>query len=236
MVLGLVKLDDRGAFRKWARTARIAAAEAFDPLTHAWVLMQEAYGHYYCDDYVTAAQVAKHAQAVTSTPCVGTALSAALEARAHAAMGDHPETIRALDRAEAILANLGPESLISSAFGYSESSFRFHAGSAFTHLGDTASAAAAHERALELIPSADYTDLAFVHIDRATCLAKDGDAGGAATYLTEKLTALTDDQRRGIISLRARDVIRALPPGEQSRSEVSGLIELLSVDNPETGV
>jgi tetratricopeptide (TPR) repeat protein len=236
MVLSLVKLDDRAAFRRWARTARIAAAESGDPQTQAWVLVQEAYGHYYCDDFEEAAHVAQHTQSLTNVPCVGTALAAALEARAHAAIGEHSETVRALDQAETILSDLSPDETISSAFGYSESQLRFHAGSAFTHLGDTANASIAHDRALELIPEADYTDLAFVHIDRATCLAQDGDALGAAEYLTQTLTPLSEEQRRGIISLRARDVVHALPAGEQRRPEVTDLIDLLSADNPETGV
>jgi len=43
--LTLIKLDDRQAFRRWARTARIAANEASDAVTFSWVLAQEAYGH-----------------------------------------------------------------------------------------------------------------------------------------------------------------------------------------------
>lgn len=236
LVLSLVKLDDRAAFRRWARTARIAAVESGDSAVHAWVLMQEAHGHYYSNDYATAIHVARQAQATTNNSCVGTALSAALEARAHAAMANHGETVHALDRAETIFAALGSESLISSAFGYTESSFRFHAGSAFTNLRDTTNAAKAHERALQLIPEGDYTDLAFVHIDRASCLVSDGDAGGAASYLIDRLAPLTNEQRRGIISVRARDVIRALPQSEKGRPEVIDLMDLLSSENPEVGV
>lgn len=35
--LTLIELDDRTAFRRWARTARLAAAEIDDPATQAWV-------------------------------------------------------------------------------------------------------------------------------------------------------------------------------------------------------
>ncbi|HEU5472233.1 MAG TPA: hypothetical protein VFV67_16385 [Actinophytocola sp.] len=38
MCLTQVKLDDRQAFRRWARTARIAANEADDASTYSWVL------------------------------------------------------------------------------------------------------------------------------------------------------------------------------------------------------
>jgi len=50
MCLTFCKLDDRSSFRKWARTARLAAKEAGDPLTISWVLAQESYGHYYSGD------------------------------------------------------------------------------------------------------------------------------------------------------------------------------------------
>src|SRR2546430_9340131 len=83
MCLTLVKLDDRQAFRRWARTARIAASEADDAVTYSWVLAQEAYGHFYSHDPAEAVNVAQHAQAVVPvTPCVGAVLAAALEARA----------------------------------------------------------------------------------------------------------------------------------------------------------
>lgn len=49
--LTLIKMDDRPAFRRWTRTARLAAREAQDAGTTSWVLAQEAYGHYYGSDY-----------------------------------------------------------------------------------------------------------------------------------------------------------------------------------------
>ena len=81
------------------------------------------------------------------TPSVGAVLAAALEARAHAAQGDGPETRLALGRAEAILAALEPGSVIASAFGYTESQFRFHEGNAYTRLRDPPGAASAGTRA-----------------------------------------------------------------------------------------
>src|SRR5262245_46647150 len=113
MCLALVKLDDRDGFRNWARTARIAAQEAGDRPTYSWVRAQEAYGHYYAGDLLQAIEVAQHAQALAGTSAyVGAALAAALEARAHAALGNSGDTRAALDRAQAILSQLEPESLI----------------------------------------------------------------------------------------------------------------------------
>jgi hypothetical protein len=60
-------------------------------------ITQEAYGHYYSGDLLEAVEVARHAQhLVPTTPCVGAALAAALESRAHAAMGRQPETRESL--------------------------------------------------------------------------------------------------------------------------------------------
>jgi hypothetical protein len=154
MCLTLVKLDDRTAFRNWARTARIAAQEAGDSVTHSWVRAQEAYGHYYAGDVRQAIEVAQDAQRLAGqVPCVGAILAAALEARAHAALGQAAETRAALQRAEWVLPRLDAESLVPSAFGYNEGQLRFHESSALTHLRDARAAWTAQERALELTPA-----------------------------------------------------------------------------------
>ncbi len=182
MCLLFVKLDEREAFHRWARTARIAAGEAGDAVTMSWALAQEAYGHYYGGDMAAAVHVARHAQGLMRrSPCVGAALAAAVEARAHAARGDVRETQGALARAETIRETLDPGSVTSSAFGYTESQLRFHQGSAYTRLGDTRSPFNAQQRALEVCPPGDYTDWALTRLDRASCIAHDGDpatAGG----------------------------------------------------------
>jgi Helix-turn-helix domain len=228
MCLLLVKLDERTAFRRWARTARSAAGEAGDPVIFSWVLAQEAYGHYYSADLATSVSVARYAQGLMrGTPCVGAVLAAAVEARAHAGKGDAREARRALGRAENILSALEPGSLAASAFGYSESQFRFHEGSVYTRLGATRLAFRAHERALEVCPPGDYTDWALTRLDRARCLAHDGDPVAAATYATETLTRLSGEQTQGIIAVRGHELIRALPPTYRAVSAVREMQELL---------
>jgi hypothetical protein len=212
MVLTLVKLDDRNGFRSWARTARLAAQEAGDAMTHSWVRAQEAYGHYYSDDLANAIAVAQDAQRLAGTsPCVGAALAAALEARAHAALGSRVETHAALYRAEDVVSRLPAEHREPSAFGYNEAQLRFHESSALTHLGDTRSAWDAQERALALSAPYDYTDRALTQLDRATCLVHEEDFSEAAAHAVRTLTALTDAQRSGIITLRARELMAVLP-------------------------
>jgi hypothetical protein len=232
MCLALVKLDERAAFRRWARTARIAADEAGDPATLAWVRAQEAYGHYYGGSILEAIEVARHAQALgSSPPCVGAALAAALEARAHARLG--PERRResqdALRRAESILLDLDDSSTSPSAFGYSEAQLRFHEGSAHTHLRDTPSAWVAQRRALELAPDNDYTDKTLIHLDRAICLAQDGDSSAGIGHAVEALNDLTAHQRRGIIELRAHDILQAIPAGQRALPAAREFQDLLMI-------
>jgi tetratricopeptide (TPR) repeat protein len=233
MCLTLVKLDDRRAFRRWAHTARLAASEAGDPFTLSWVLAHEAYGHYYSHDLREALDVARCAQEVVKQrPGVGAALAAALEARIHAAMGRKADTHAALRRAEQCLANLPPAALAPSAFGYNEAQLRFHESNALTHLGDTAAARRSQDSALQLIPPADFMDRAFTELDRAMCFAIDGDATQAAMHAANTLNKLSIDQRQGIISLRASDILRTLPAQERRAPAARDLRELLDVSQP----
>jgi tetratricopeptide (TPR) repeat protein len=234
MCLTFCKLDDRPAVRKWARTARIAAGEASDPETISWVLAQEAYGHYYAGDLREAVELARHAQnASPGVPYVGSALAAALEARAHAAMGENRETGAALGRAEEITARLGEDTLIPSAFGYNEGQLHFHAGSAYTHLRDTKAAFRAQDRALELCMPGDYTDWAMTRLDRAACLVFSGETADGLAYAADTLTALTEDRRSGIITRRGYQILADLPSAERRMSAVRDFRDLLMLSSSE---
>jgi tetratricopeptide (TPR) repeat protein len=228
MCLAFCKLDDRPSFRKWARTARLGAEEAGDPVTLSWVLAHESYGHYYSGDLQEALDTAQHAQElVTRIPCVGSALAAALEARIHAMMGQPRETREALARAEKILSFLTGADLTPSAFGYNEAQLRFHESSAYTHLRDTQLAFQAQDQALELCTRGDYTDWALTRLDRATCLTHMGDMASGLTYAAETLNSLTQPQRQGIIAIRGHGILRELPSGEQKRHEARELRDIL---------
>jgi tetratricopeptide (TPR) repeat protein len=232
--LMLVKLNERSAWRNWARTARIAAEEAGDPLTLSWVRAHEAYGYYYSGDMHEAITIARHAQHITQkAPSVGAALAAALEARALASLGpDLAEPAReAIQRAETIMFGLKPADLIASAFGYNEAQLRFHEGSTYTNLRNTPAAWKAQQRALELVPPNDYTDRTLTHLDRAACLANDGDITAAANYAASALGLVPKSQRKGIILARARDTIRTIPARHQALPAVKELRELLHADN-----
>jgi hypothetical protein len=102
--LTLIKAGDRRAWRRWGRTARHAATEAGDGPALAWATAQEAYGYYYAGEMPSAVASAQAALNAARSPCVGGALAAALEMRAHAATGDVAAAMRALDIAERIRA------------------------------------------------------------------------------------------------------------------------------------
>lgn len=247
MCLTLVRMDKRTASRRWARTARIAAQEASDPVTESWVLAQEAYGYFYRGELSDAIDVARLAQEIAGEiVCVGAPLAAALEARAHAALGHRADARRLLASAEDIVAHLDATSLVPSAFGYNEAQLRFHAGNAFTLLaqaGDdhrraTRDALLAQERALELCAPGDYTDWALTRLDRVSCLVGDGDLRGGMTYMTETLADLTEQQRQGLVTLRGHEIVNSLPQQQRTLPIVRDLHDLLmqTTETPEEAV
>jgi DNA-binding XRE family transcriptional regulator len=228
MCLTLIKLDERAAFRGWAHTARLAADEAGDPLTYSWVRAQEAYGHYYSGDFTEAIHVAQHAQVLSrEVSSAGFVLAAALEARAQAALGRGEETRSALRQAEACLSGLEADAIGTSAFAYNEAQLRFHEGNALTHLHDTGAAWQAQEKALAMCPASDYMDRTMTQLDRAHCLAYDGDVTGAVAVMVEAATPLTDQQRHGIIAGRVREVAAVLPTRYRALPAVRELHDLL---------
>lgn len=158
----------------------------------------------------TAIDAARAAQTV---PCVGAALAAALEMRAHAARGDGGNARAALTEAEQFLDALPEADRTASAFGYGDSQLRFHAGSAFSLLRDLPAALEATARALELCAPGDCTDWALSGLDRAQCLAwSDPDTG--LGYAAETIAVLTGPQRRGIIADRTRGLLGAPSPAQ----------------------
>ncbi|MFF3310466.1 helix-turn-helix domain-containing protein [Streptomyces sp. NPDC002952] len=232
--LTLLKLGDERSL-SWWRTARKAAAAANDRATLSWAYAQEAYQSYYSGDLHGAIELAVRAQHLAGgLPCVGPALAAPLEARAHARLGDTDAAPRALAEAETALDRLPAAEQIASAFGYSESQLRFHAGNAWTHLGQTGRAREELARAAELYPASEQMDRALVALDDAMCTAIDGDPAAAATLATRTIVDLEPDHRTALIIYRARDVATRVPPGAHDVHEVRALREILALPPGDT--
>ncbi|MFD4788786.1 helix-turn-helix domain-containing protein [Streptomyces sp. NPDC058459] len=231
MALTLLKLGDDRA-RSWWRTGRAAAGAAEDRATLSWIYAQEAYQLYYGGDLHGAVECAVRAQQLAGgLPCVGPALAAPLEARAHAQRGAREDTEMALRAAETALGRLPEPDQSASAFGYSESQLRFHSGNALTHLGDTDRAAAEQARALELYPVTDRMDIALVRLDQAMCTAVDGDPAAAAALATRAITDLPPEHRSALITYRAQQVAHKVPETRELRV----LREILALPAGERG-
>jgi DNA-binding XRE family transcriptional regulator/tetratricopeptide (TPR) repeat protein len=229
MSLSLLKLDDRANSGNWARTARLLASETGDPNLRSWVQAQESYFQFYDQNYAGTVDAAQYAQELESTtPGVGSALAAAIEARAYALMGDRSGAMRAMARVETYLSHLAGDAVVPSAFGYNEAQFRFHQGSALTRLGVVTEALKVQDRALEICPQEDFMDRALVLFDRADCLAIDGDVASAIELATNTLETLESSQARGLIVNRARETLLALPAGELHRPGAMELQEVIS--------
>ena len=64
-------------------------------------------------------------------------------------------------------------------------------------------------------------------LDRAHCLAYDGDVTGAVAVTAEAMTPLNDQQRQGIIAVRVREIIAILSSKYRTLPAVRDLHDLL---------
>ena len=230
MSLTLLKLNEHEESRNWARTARIAADEADEPRVRAWVRAQDAYTSYYAGSLTTAVALAQAAQAAAANvPCAGAALASALEARAQASLGNEVAAHAALGRTMTTLERLAPDERTRSAFGYDEAQLYFHAGNTLTHLHNTSGAWEAQQEALALYPQNDYMDRALINLDRATCLAFDGDISEAVNHASRTMLELTVDQRKGLITSRARDIVKDLTSRQRALRSTQDFLEIIEI-------
>lgn len=226
MALTLLKLGDNSS-QDWWRTGRAAASAAEDRDSLSWIYAHQSYELYYRGNIEGAIELARRAQTVAGAfPCVGPALAAPLEARAHALLGRRDEASAALARAQISFDRLEAQNRIDSALGYNENQLRFHSGNAWTHLGDTARASENQNRALELYPESDQTDRAFVRLDQAKCFAINGDVSVAAAHAADTIAQLPLGHRSPLIISRAEELAEDIPA---SLPEVRFLREILAL-------
>jgi hypothetical protein len=208
----LTSLCRYGEAQKWGRIARLAAREAADPALAGWVRAQDAYAAFWQgSDYLAAVDIAQHAQRIANhNDSVGVALAAAVEARAHAFVGDRAAAEHAIEAATRALDGLGPDSTEQSAFSYNEAQLRFHEGNALTHLGLRDRAWDAQRRALELYPTTEALDRTLIHLDRAFAFALSDEVEAAAAHAIETLRELPPNQRTGLVLSRTRQLVAAI--------------------------
>lgn len=218
VALTSLKLGNTASARDWWRTSRAAAGAAEDRATMSWCYAQEAYQSYYDGDIPSALELAGHAQHIAGgLPCVGPALAAPLEARAHAVLGRGDRAASAIAAARTALDRLDPAHQTASALGYTEANRLFHAGDAWTHLGDTHRARDELTCARGLYPESDVTDRTLIDFDLAACHVADGRPDAAADLVARTLSGLPTDHRSGLIIYRARQVAKTVPEGAPRR-------------------
>ncbi|WP_405584991.1 helix-turn-helix domain-containing protein [Streptomyces sp. NBC_01190] len=228
VALTLLKLGDERS-KSWWRTGRTAAAAAEDRATLSWIYAQAAYQLYYNGDLYGAVELAIRAQQCAGAfPCVGPALAAPLEARAHAQLSRRDATASALSNARTALDRLPEDERQESAFGYSEAQFAFHSGNAWTHLEDTSRAGTELAQALHLCPKSDHTDRALVRLDQAMCAAISGHPASAADQAMSTVVELPEQHRSALIIFRAREVADKVPEARKVL-EMKALREILAL-------
>lgn len=230
MSQSLLKIDDQAGSLDWARTARLFAAEAKDAELRSWVQAQEAYYYFYADDLQTAIESAQYAQQVTgNNHGVGSALAAALEARAYAAQGKRREALQAIGRAETYTEGLDNSQTIASAFGYNEAQLRFHQSNSLTQLGEAKAAFAVQDRAIELCAPGDFMDRTLVHLDHADCLVVNGSIAEGLQVAKGALESLKAPQARGLIVNRVLKTLELVPSVEAESIDAQELREIVNL-------
>jgi hypothetical protein len=223
-----IVLHDLGHHRestRWFHTAGRAADESKDDALHAWVLGREAMVPLNFGAPAVARDLAERARTLSGdTPSAATALACAVAARAHAASGNRDEALAAVTDAERIMERLAPEQAAKTWFGYPEQKHHVHLSQALTLLGETHRAYAEQTRALELSRSPSVMTRALIAIDRASCLASDGELEEAARVAAEAYGQLPASYRSGLTRARAQAVyqsVREAPSAEQLRGALA---------------
>jgi tetratricopeptide (TPR) repeat protein len=223
-----IVLHDLGNHResaRWFHTAGQAADESEDDALHAWVLGREAMVPLNFGGSAVANELAERARALSgSTTSAATALACAVAARAYAASGNRSDALAAVTEAEQIMERLSTEQSGNTWFGYPEQKHHVHLSQALTLLGETQRAYAEQTRALELSRSPSVMTRALIAIDRAACLASDGESEEAARVAAQAYGELPPSYRSGLTHSRTQALyqsVRTTPAAEQLRDVLS---------------
>jgi hypothetical protein len=215
---GLIAIDtnaigDAAAAQRWFMLAGSLARENGDPLIFSWVTAYEAMSYLWHGHHpVLALELAGRARRIAGAiPSTSAALSAAIEARAYARTGSPVQARRSLDDAESLWSRLEPGlGEDETAFGFYEQLLRMYQSDVLTVLGENFSGAyEAQARAVALAPRCAGMDVdtALVLLDRAICLAKEGEIAEAAAVAADTLRRMPVSFRSGTAAQRAMNVV-----------------------------
>ncbi|WP_059008679.1 hypothetical protein [Streptomyces specialis] len=224
MGMAAIVLHDLGDHResaRWFHTAGRAAEESGDVVLRAWVTAREAMVPLNFGAPAVAQRLAERAQALAGEqPTAAKALACAVAARAHAASGHRDRALTAVADADRIMERLSDGQSADTWFGYPIQKHHVHLSQALTLLGETRRAYAHQERALELSRRPSVMTRALISIDRAACLAHDGELPEAADVAARAYGELPVSYRSGLTRARAtavHDRVRAVPEADRLR-------------------
>ncbi|AWK09586.1 hypothetical protein DDQ41_12385 [Streptomyces spongiicola] len=207
--------------RGWFHTGRLAASEAGDNQLEGALTVRSAIVSLYYGTPASAHEQAARARHILGDT-VGPATTRGLlvEARALARLGRGDEALPLLRQAEDAFGRLTVEDRDDPSFGHTERQFLWHLGNAWTHLGRSEDAWQVQRRALDLYPPTEYLDPTLIRLDRAVCLARDGEPEEAYRTAAQALTSLPDEHRTGMVMKYATDFSRTaghpqLPVGRE---------------------
>jgi transcriptional regulator with XRE-family HTH domain/tetratricopeptide (TPR) repeat protein len=219
---------------RWAfRAAEEAAAEAEDDLLGAWVVASECMIPTYNDDPWEVLALTQRGQRLAGG-AGGAAMAklAALEAKAHASLGNDSAARDALASANRAMARATAEEMQPGVFGFTPAKYFFYEGTCHVRLGQPDAALASSEQALALYqPTKAFMEPTIARIDMAMAYAKKGDLDQAC-QLTRQAAAIPAGLQTGPIVARAQEFFAGLEPRHRGLPAVQEVRELLALPQP----
>jgi transcriptional regulator with XRE-family HTH domain/tetratricopeptide (TPR) repeat protein len=219
---------------RWAfRAAGEAAAEAEDGLLGAWVVASECMiPTYNGDPWEVLALTQRGQRLAAGAGSAAVAKLAALEAKAHASLGNDGATRDALASANRAMTRATAEELQPGVFGFTPAKYFFYAGTCHVRLRQPNAALAASEQALALYqPTKAFMEPTIARIDMAMAYANKGDLDQAC-QLTRQATAIPADLRTGPIMARVQEFFAGLEPRHRGLPAVQEVREQLALPRP----
>lgn len=219
---------------RWAFRAAVEAAdEAEDDLLGAWALASECIIPTYNDEPWGVLGLAQQGQRLAAGhECVVLAKLAALEAKAHARLGNHPATHEALTQARRAMTSATADEYRAGPFGFTAAKHAFYEGTCYVRLGHPDAALAACQRALSLYESTGaFMEPTIARIDMAMAHQQKGDLDGVC-HLSEQVAAIPTQFRTGPITARISEFLAGLRPRDRALPAVRALRDRLALAPP----
>jgi hypothetical protein len=219
---------------RWAfRAAAEAADEAEDDLLGAWALASECIIPTYNGDPWGVLDLAHRGQRLAAAhQCVVIAKLAALEAKAHASLGNHPATQGALAQARRAMTSATSDEYRAGPFGFTPAKHAFYEGTCYVRLGRPDAALAASQRALTLYQSTGaFMEPTIARIDMAMAHQQKGDLDGVC-HMSEQVAAIPRQFRTGPITARISEFLAGLHPRDRALPAVRALRDRLALAPP----